>query len=129
MFGAGLGYVGDWKAIIDQKGLYQIHNTILQILACTGIIGAIAYLFYYAERIKMLFDKWDAFNLFVFLASFGFEGYSMLNTGTIQAFPFLAIIMVLTIAVEKNTKLTEYNYIKKLFFKKNKEDCLNGNNG
>ena len=129
MFGAGLGYIGDWEAIIDQKGLYQIHNTILQILACTGIIGAIAYLFYYAERIKMLFDKWDAFNLFVFLASFGFEGYSMLNTGTIQAFPFLAIIMVLTIAVEKNTKLTEYNYIKKLFFKKNKEGCLNGNNG
>ena len=23
----------------------------------------------------------------------------------------------------------EYNYIKKLFFKKNKECCLNGNNG
>lgn len=128
MFGAGLGYVGDWEYIIDQKGLYQFHNTIMQIIACTGIIGALGYLYYYWERIKMLFDKWDAFNLFVFLSSFGFEGYSMLNTGTIQAFPFLTLIMVLTISVEKNTGLEEYNFVKKILKRKQKEVGFNGNN-
>ena len=116
ILGVGKGYVGS-NTKINGMGIYWFHNTVFQILACMGIVGAIAYAWYYFARFKILFKNIkNSFNLFVLAIWVGFEGYSLLNTGTFMAYPFMMLVIIMTLFMERAQKdasgyVTPYNCI------------------
>ena len=99
--GVGLGYRGDGPSAITTMQVYLFHSTLFQIIASMGIVGILAYGYYYAERLYLLFRKINKrFNLFVLVAWIGFEGYSMIDTGTFIPFPNMILVMVMTFVLE-----------------------------
>jgi len=119
--GAGLGYNGPYYNINDM-GFYWFHSTFFQIIACMGLVGIMCYSIFYVCKCKILFDNIkNPFNMFVLAAMIEFEGYSMIDTGTFVPFPFVMLMTVIFLVVERNTNKTlhidyvdSYNSITKL---------------
>ncbi len=107
ILGVGLGYIGKEPLVFNTIGIYMFHNTILQYIACSGIIGLASIAYLYFVRLEIVFEKWNIFSLFMMMAFIGFEGYSLLNTGTIQGYPTAIIIAVLYGAHELDTNQQE----------------------
>lgn len=104
IFGVGKGYVG---ANIEPNamGVYWFHSTIMQVLACMGVVGLVAYIYYYWVRLKILFTNINnSFNLFILAVWVGFEGYSLINPNTFMAYPFMMLIIVTTLLLERVQK-------------------------
>lgn len=84
-----------------------------------------AYAYYYATRFYLLFrNGGHKFNLFMLAVRIGFEGYSMMDTGTFVPFPNMMLVIILTFILEINPSdkrfegvADEYN---SLFPKRNK---------
>lgn len=114
-FGVGKGYMGALTKP-SEIGIYWFHSTFFQIIACMGIMGLIAYVYFYAVRIKILFKNIkNSFNLFCLAVFIGFEGYSLINTGTFVAYPCMALVITMTLLLERTQKdfsgfVTPYNY-------------------
>ncbi len=101
--GVGVGYVGDNFGSLNDMGMYWFHSTLFQVLACTGIVGLIAYVYYYIVRIGICIKamtKQRKFAFFVFVAWVGFEGYSMIDTGTMIPYPNMMLIAAMTYILE-----------------------------
>ena len=115
LFGVGKGYLGSLTRP-SAIGIYWFHSTVFQIIACMGIMGIAAYAYFYAVRLKILFKNIkNSFNLFCLAVMIGFEGYSLINTGTFVAYPCMALIIVMTLLLERTQKdfsgfVTPYNY-------------------
>ena len=107
ILGVGFGYSGKVKHLIDTMGIYQFHDTLLQMLACLGIVGMLAYVYYFYVKLEIILEQPTNFSLYLIMAYIGFEGYSLLNTGTIQGFPTVSFIIALTVAQEIETKQKE----------------------
>ncbi|MDE7216134.1 MAG: O-antigen ligase family protein [Clostridia bacterium] len=116
IFGVGKGYVGTGTPT-NEIGIYWFHSTFFQVIACMGIIGLIAYVYYYWARLKILFSNINrSFNLFVLAVWIGFEGYSLINTGTFVAYPCMALVITMTLLLERTQKdfsgyVTPYNCV------------------
>lgn len=100
--GVGMGFIGKvW--ITNDMAQYWFHSTFFQVLACMGIVGIVAYTYYYVVRIgfciKMMKQQFR-FAFFVFVAWVGFEGYSMIDTGTMSPFPYMMLVAVMTCILE-----------------------------
>ena len=91
--GVGLGYNGDHFAINTMQ-FYWFHSTLFQVLANMGVVGVLAYAFYYIARFRTLRKLRNPFNVFMLIAWLGFEGYSMMDTGTFVPFPTMALVLV-----------------------------------
>ena len=50
----------------------RYHNTYVQILACCGIIGILAYLFHRFQTLKMLWKNKNLGNMIIAITLFGF---------------------------------------------------------
>ena len=101
IFGVGKGYVGAGTPT-NEIGIYWFHSTFFQVIASMGIVGLMAYVYYYWARLKILFSNIkNSFNLFVFAVWIGFEGYSMINTGTFVAYPCMALVITMTLLLER----------------------------
>lgn len=115
LFGAGKGYLGDLTPP-SEIGIYWFHSTFFQIIACMGLMGIVAYAYFYAVRLKILFKNIkNSFNLFCLAVFIGFEGYSLINTGTFVAFPCMALVITMTLLLERTQQdfsdfVTPYNY-------------------
>ena len=116
LFGVGKGYVGT-NTHTNGIGIYWFHSTVFQVLACMGIVGLIAYVYFYWARLKILFSNIkNSFNLFVLAVWVGFEGYSLINTGTFVAYPCMALVITMTLLLERTEQdfsgyVTPYNCI------------------
>ena len=114
IFGVGKGYVGT-NIEPNAMGVYWFHSTIMQVLACMGIVGLVAYIYYYWVRLKILFTHINnSFNLFILAVWVGFEGYSLINPNTFMAYPFMMLIIVMTLLLERvryttNNRATAYS--------------------
>ena len=81
-----------------------------------GIMGIIAYVFFYVVRLQILFKNIkNSFNLFCLAVFVGFEGYSLINTGTFVSYPFMALVLTMTLLLERTQNdfkgyVTPYNY-------------------
>ena len=91
--GVGLGYNGD-HFTINTMQFYWFHSTLFQVLANMGVVGVLAYAFYYIARFRTLRKLRNPFNVFMLIAWLGFEGYSMMDTGTFVPFPTMALVLV-----------------------------------
>lgn len=103
IFGVGIGYIGTGPCPITTMQIYLYHSTAIQIIASTGAIGIAAYAYYYATRFYLLFrNGGHKFNLFMLAVWIGFEGYSMMDTGTFVPFPNMMLVIILTFILEIN---------------------------
>lgn len=101
ILGAGLGYIGTGPCPITTMQMYLFHSTFFQIIACMGAVGLACYLYYYGARLYVLFRGIKhKFNIFVIAAWIGFEGYSLIDTGTFVPFPNMMLVIVMTFVME-----------------------------
>ena len=99
IFGAGWDYNLGAMAK-DSYTPYWYHSTALQILADMGIVGAIAFAFFYFHRYRtflVLRKKPQAFAIFFSLALF--DAYGMIDTNFFGP-SFFMMLLVLSLAVE-----------------------------
>ena len=96
--GAGMGYQGKVISLNPILSSYWFHSTVFQVLACMGIVGIVMYLFYYVTRIGFVFKHFrSGYAMFVLVAWIGFEGYSLIDPGTMIPFPqqFFSMLVLL----------------------------------
>ena len=107
ILGVGLGYQGS-NYEIRSIAFYFFHSTFFQIIASTGLIGLIAFVYFYFKRYEILIKslKKSVFAIFSLIAMLGFEAYSMIDTGTFIPFPFMMLIMFLTMILEEDLSTT-----------------------
>lgn len=99
--GGGMGHVGENAGTKNEMGLYWFHSTLFQIIGCMGLVGVLAYGYYYVTKFYLLIKRRKSiFALFIFVIWIGFEGYSMIDTGTMSPYPDMMIIMVTTYLLE-----------------------------
>lgn len=109
LFGVGFGYIG-LNSYLNSHPMYYFHSTVFQTLASLGLFGTAASIVMYYKRVKFAFAKGRAFNIFLIVSCFGFEGYAMINTFTFLAVPGLLIIAVLTATNERCNSISDEEY-------------------
>ncbi len=120
IFGVGLGYIGKMEnGAFNSIGIYMFHNTILQYVSALGIVGLTAYAYYYFSKLEIVFEEWTDYSIYVLMVLIGFEGYSLLNTGTIQGYPTSIIIMMLFACHEMDTRQHESQLYSRIIKKLN----------
>ncbi|MDE5618435.1 MAG: O-antigen ligase family protein, partial [Clostridia bacterium] len=113
MFGAGLGYIG-YKNM--RSLIYLFHSTVFQTIGSLGLAGVCAMIFVYIMRYYTVLRKRDAFNVTMFVALIGFEGYSVIDTGTYNAIPFLVMLAIFMAAAElSNAQLDNAELLRRQF--------------
>lgn len=101
ILGVGMGYVGTGPSSLTTMQMYLFHSTFYQVVACMGVVGIVCYLYYYGARFWELFRGIKhKFNLFVLASWIGFEGYSMVDTGTMVPFPNMILVIVTVLILE-----------------------------
>lgn len=98
VFGAGIGFDGNYYKI-NNMPMYWFHSTLFQIIGSMGLAGIAAYVWFYVARYKIVVKK-DFFNIFLLIGFIGFEGYSMIDTGTFVPVPIMMIVIILTAVLE-----------------------------
>lgn len=101
VFGAGLGYKQPEDLAIF---LYNFHSVFFHVIATMGIIGVIAYVFYYVARFKILMEKNTCFSLFMTIAFIMFECYAFIDVSEFNAIPLMSTVTVLLAVVEFTNK-------------------------
>lgn len=109
LFGVGFGYIG-LNSYLNAHPMYYFHSTFFQTLASLGLFGLVASVYMYYKRVKFAFSKGRAFNIFLIVSCFGFEGYAMINTFTFLAVPGLMIIAILTAVNERCNSIPDEDY-------------------
>lgn len=112
VFGRGLAYMGNRDVHASAKHtLCWYHCTLIQIPASMGIAGIAAHGLLMYQRIKIFRKNISFFSLIMFLSFIGLEMMSLVNPGVFVPYPYLLIITVYFICMEKcNT--TEKGIIK-----------------
>ena len=105
IFGTGLGYMGN-RDVFESKdfALCWYHCEPIQIAASLGVVGIIAYLYQFVKRNLLIFKKTNLFNITVFLSYISLELMSLVNPGVFCPLPYVLIITLFFVIVEKNNK-------------------------
>jgi O-antigen ligase len=104
IFGAGLGYQNPELPTLLGVRLYNFHSVLFHVMGTMGIIGIIAYTFYYTERFKILMKNYNAFTCFMLVAFILFECYGMVDTAEFNAIPLMSTLTVIIVIVELTNK-------------------------
>ncbi len=101
-FGTGLGYMGNRDIFKNKAGaLCWYHCEPIQIAASFGIVGIIAFIYQFADRMSLIWKKATLFNMTIFLSYFSLEMMSLVNPGILCPMPYLLLIIIFLIVVEK----------------------------
>ena len=110
IFGAGVGFDGDYYKL-DIMPMYWFHSTLFQVIGSMGIIGIIAYAWYYFARYRVMVRKNCLFSAFMLIGMIGFEGYSMIDTGTFVPIPIMITVILTTMIMELDNKAHPETFI------------------
>ena len=77
------------------------HCEPIQIAASFGIIGIVVFLYQFIKRIKAIWQKKTLFSLTVFLSYIGLELMSLVNPGILCPMPYLLLITLFLVIIEK----------------------------
>jgi len=113
--GRGIGYMGNRDIHKSVKfALCWYHSTPFQIIGSFGLVGVVALLFQYITRIKIfLQNRKNFFNITVFISYIGIELMSLVNPGVFSAIPYLLIVTMFFIIIDKcNTQDDMDEYVK-----------------
>ncbi|NCC86282.1 MAG: O-antigen ligase domain-containing protein [Clostridia bacterium] len=101
--GRGIGYMGNrdiHKSV--EFALCWYHSTPFQIIGSFGVIGIVAYLFQYITRIKIFIqNRKNFFNITIFISYIGVELMSLVNPGVFSAIPYLLIVTMFFVIIDK----------------------------
>lgn len=103
IFGAGVGFDGVYYRQ-ETMPMYWFHSTLFQIIGSMGIVGIVAYAWYYFARYRVMVRKHCSFSAFMLIGMLGFEGYSMIDTGTFVPLPIMFIVILMTLVIELDNK-------------------------
>ncbi len=104
IFGTGIGYMGNTD-IYDPAdfSICWYHCEPIQIAASMGIVGILAYVYQFIKRMFLLWRKPTLFNMTVFLSYVSLELMSLVNPGLFCPIPYLLIVTIFFVVVEKST--------------------------
>lgn len=117
----GAGFYGE-DGINLEGPLKKFHNTILQILACSGVVGFVAFAFHYFQRYKLMFKKLSIYRLFWLFSLAIYEGCAMLDNGTIMFFSQIMLTLIFTTCEKESGGVCMSAFEP---FKKHKKENLN----
>ena len=121
IFGTGLTYFGNRDVFHNAKfALCWYHCEPLQIIASFGIVGVLGYVYQGITRLYILFKKTTVFNIAVAVAYIGVEMMSLVNPGVFCPVPYLFLVTMFIVIVEKCNEKGENETIE-IFHKKCKE--------
>ena len=83
-----------------------------KVVASMGVIGIVAYAYFYFVRGKIMFNNLKRFNITLSLGIIAFEIQSLMDAGSFIPFPYLLIIIVLTAMIEHNNGFENKTFMK-----------------
>lgn len=98
----GIGFFGDDGGAFP-RDIWYFHNTLLQILACAGIVGVIGFSLFYFQRYKLLLSNWSVMQFFVLISILIFELYGMIDINSFRP-EQVAMVILLCVVVELEPK-------------------------
>lgn len=104
LFGSGLGYSESTQISSISISLHNFHSVLFHVIATMGVVGIIAYTFYYIARFKILMKNYNCFSLFATLCFIMFECYAFIDTAEFNAIPLMSTVTVLITVVELTNK-------------------------
>lgn len=117
IFGTGIPYFGNRDVFHNAKfALCWYHCEPLQIIGSLGLVGAAAYIYQGLTRLYILLVKrTTAFNVAVAVAYLGVEMMSLVNPGVFCPVPYLFLVTMLIVIVEKCNEKGENEVMLDLF--------------
>lgn len=102
IFGTGLGYMGN-RDIFDNKegSMCWYHCEPIQIAASFGVVGIVAFIYQFIKRNTLIWKKATLFNMTIFLSYISLEMMSLVNPGILCPVPYLMLITLFLVIVEK----------------------------
>lgn len=102
IFGTGLGYMGNRDVHASKEfSLCWYHCEPIQVAASLGTVGIIAFVYQFIRRNMLLWRKVTLFNITVFISYAGLELMSLVNPGVFCPLPYLMLITLFLVIVEK----------------------------
>jgi hypothetical protein len=103
LFGRGIGYMGNRDVHKSADfALCWYHCSPVQIIGSFGICGIAAYGYLIYLRIKTLLKSFTFFNIVMFISYIGLELMSLVNPGIFAPFPYLFLITLYFVMMEKS---------------------------
>lgn len=102
IFGTGLGYMGNRDIFQNKAGsLCWYHCEPIQIAASFGVVGIVAFIYQFIKRNALIWKKATFFNMTIFLSYFSLEMMSLVNPGVLCPMPYLLLVTLFMVIVEK----------------------------
>lgn len=102
LFGRGIGYMGNSDVHNNAEfTLCWYHCSPVQVIGSFGVFGIAAYGYLLYLRIKTLIKNFTFFNITMFLSYIGLEMMSFVNPGIFVPFPYLFLVTVYFVIMER----------------------------
>lgn len=102
IFGTGLGYMGNRDVHASKEfSLCWYHCEPIQVAASLGTVGIIAFIYQFIRRNMLIWRKVTLFNITVFISYIGLELMSLVNPGIFCPLPYLMLVTLFLVIVEK----------------------------
>ncbi len=115
LFGRGIGYMGNRDVHKSADfALCWYHCSPVQIIGSFGLCGIAAYGYLIYLRIKTLLKNFTFFNIIMFISYLGLELMSLVNPGIFAPFPYLFLITLYFVMMERCNSDTDKNVLKRI---------------
>ena len=115
LFGRGIGYMGNRDVHKSADfALCWYHCSPVQIIGSFGICGIAAYGYLIYLRIKTLLKNFTFFNIVMFISYIGLELMSLVNPGIFAPFPYLFLITLYFVMMERCNNDADKNVLSKI---------------
>lgn len=116
IFGTGLGYMGNRDVHASKEfALCWYHCEPIQIAASFGVVGIIAFVYQFIRRNMLIWRKATLFNMTIFLSYISLEMMSLVNPGILCPLPYLMLVTLFMVVVEK---CDDGEYQEKIYIRK-----------
>ncbi len=116
IFGTGLGYMGNRDVHASKEfALCWYHCEPIQIAASFGVVGIVAFVYQFIRRNILIWKKATLFNMTIFLSYISLEMMSLVNPGILCPLPYLFLITLFMVVVEK---CDDGEYQEKIYIRK-----------
>lgn len=104
VFGIGMGNLAHFEIFkaYTPGSIVYFHNLVIQVMASMGIVGIAAYIYNFAERLKLLWQNRRNENVIFAISYLAILLMSMTNPGIFCPFPEAAMLIVMFATAEYN---------------------------
>lgn len=115
LFGRGIGYMGNRDVHKSADfALCWYHCSPVQVIGSFGLCGIAAYGYLIYLRIKTLLKNFTFFNIIMFISYLGLELMSLVNPGIFAPFPYLFLITLYFVMMERCNSDNDKNVLKQI---------------